>query len=132
MENLASLMRRLRICEELGTGWDKMVISCELFQLPAPKIDLYEENVKVTLFSKVSFSNLSLDEKLWACYLHTCVKYVQSEQVTNQSLRARFGVDDKGTAGISRLIREAVKRRLIKPLDPTTAPRHMKYVPFWA
>lgn len=34
-EQLASLMRRLRMCEELGTGWDKIVISCELSQLPA-------------------------------------------------------------------------------------------------
>ena len=40
-EGLASLMRRLRMCEELGTGWDKIVISCEFLQLPAPKIELF-------------------------------------------------------------------------------------------
>ena len=40
-EKLAALMRRLGICEELGTGWDKIVESCERLQLPAPKIDLY-------------------------------------------------------------------------------------------
>lgn len=28
-EQLAALMRRLGMCEELGTGWDKMVITCE-------------------------------------------------------------------------------------------------------
>lgn len=28
-EKLASLMRRLRMCEELGSGWDKIVSSCE-------------------------------------------------------------------------------------------------------
>lgn len=31
-EKLAALMRRLRMCEELGTGWDKIVITCELYQ----------------------------------------------------------------------------------------------------
>lgn len=63
-------MRRLRMCEELGTGWDKIVISCEISQLPAPKIDLYEDNTKVTLFSEIPFSNISMEDKLWACYLH--------------------------------------------------------------
>ena len=38
-EKLAALMRRLRMCEELGTGWDKIVITCELYQLPAPKLN---------------------------------------------------------------------------------------------
>ena len=28
-------MRRLNMCEELGRGWDRMVISCELQKLPA-------------------------------------------------------------------------------------------------
>ena len=38
-EKLASLMRRLRMCEELGSGWDKIVSSCEFAQLPAPKLN---------------------------------------------------------------------------------------------
>lgn len=39
-EKLASLMRRLNMCEELGRGWDRMVISCELQKLPAPRIQI--------------------------------------------------------------------------------------------
>ena len=35
-EALASLMRRFRICEERGSGIDKVVLQVELFQLPAP------------------------------------------------------------------------------------------------
>jgi predicted HTH transcriptional regulator len=35
-EALASLMRRFRICEERGSGIDKVVFQVELFQLPAP------------------------------------------------------------------------------------------------
>lgn len=62
-EKLTSLMRRLRICEELGTGWDRIVMSCEFSQLPAPRIDLYEGSMKVTLFSKVPFSNISTKDK---------------------------------------------------------------------
>lgn len=131
-EKLASLMRRLRMCEELGTGWDKIAITCESLQLPAPKIDLYEENIKVILFSKIPFSNLSPEEKLRACYMHACIKQTQGEQLTNSSLRERFGLEDSSSGSISRLIKEAVEKKLIKPVDPTTAPKHMKYVPIWA
>lgn len=131
-EKLAAMMRRLRMCEELGTGWDKIVITCELFQLPAPKIQLFEDSTRVTLFSEVAFSNISMEDKLWACYLHACIKHVQGEQLTNSSLRERFGLKDSAAGSISRLIKEAVALNLIKPLDPTTAPRYMKYIPVWA
>lgn len=129
-EKLASLMRRLRMCEELGTGWDKMIISCELQQLPAPHIDIYEENTKVTLFSKIDFFDLSTQDKLWACYMHACVKYIQNEFLTNSSLRNRFGLEEKSSASISRLIKEACEKNYIKKLEET-APRHTKYIPIW-
>lgn len=131
-EKLAALMRRLRMCEELGTGWDKIVISAEMLQLPAPKIELYEDSTRVTLFSEVPFSSISAEDRLWACYLHACIKQVQGEQLTNSSLRERFGLKESSSGSISRLIKEAVEMKLIKPLDPTTAPRYMKYVPIWA
>lgn len=131
-EKLAELMRRLRMCEELGTGWDKIVINAEFYQLPAPRIDLYEDSTRVTLFAEKPFSIISPEEKLWACYLHACIKQVQGEQLTNSSLRNRFGLKDSSAGRISRLIKEAVEKKLIKPLDPETAPRYMKYIPIWA
>lgn len=131
-EKLASLMRRLRMCEELGSGWDKIVSSCEFSQLPAPKIELYDESTRVVLFSEIPFSALSIEEKLWACYLHACIKQVEGEQLTNSSLRERFGLKDTSSGSVSRLIKEAVSEGLIKPLDSTTAPRYMRYIPSWA
>ena len=131
-ETLSSLMRRLRMCEELGSGWDRIVIECEIKQLPAPKITLYEENTKVTLFSYLPFSAISQDDKLWTCYLHACIKQLNHEGLTNSSLRQRFGLEDKSSAPISRLIKQVVDLKLIKPFDPDTAPKYMKYVPFWA
>ena len=130
-EKLASLMRRLRMCEELGTGWDKIVSSCEIQQLPTPHIRIYEENTKVTLYSKRDFFDLSLDDKLWACYMHACIKYIQGEVLTNSSLRERFGLEDSSSASISRLIKDACAKGYIKKLQDT-APKHTKYVPIWA
>lgn len=131
-EKLAALMRRLKMCEELGTGWDKIVLTCELLQLPAPKIELYEDSTRVTLFAEMPFSSISVEDKIWACYLHACIKQVQSEQLTNSSLRERFGLKESSSGTVSRLIKGAVEMKAIKPLDPTTAPRYMKYIPIWA
>lgn len=131
-EKLASLMRRLRMCEELGSGWDKIVSSCEFAQLPAPKIELYEDSTRVVLFSEIPFSEISMEDKLWACYLHACIRQVEGEQLTNSSLRERFGLKNSSAGSISRLIKEAVSMKLIKPLDSSTAPRYMKYIPIWA
>ena len=58
--------------------------------------------------------------------------YIEEEQMTNSSLRERFGLESTSAASISRLIKEAVNAKLIKPLDPTTSNRYMKYIPAWA
>jgi predicted HTH transcriptional regulator len=130
-EVLASLMRRAHICEERGSGWDKVALYCEIYQLPAPKIDVYDGSTKITMFSYVPFNKIPLKEKKWSCYMHACLKQVSGEQMTNTSLRNRFGITDSGKAGISRLISSVVADKLIKPLEPSTAPRYMCYIPFW-
>ena len=76
--------------------------------------------------------NLSPEDKLRACYLHACIRYVQEEYLTNSSLRERFGVPQSSAGSISRLIKDAVSQKLIKPLDPDTSNKYMKYVPIWA
>ncbi len=131
-EKLASLMRRLSMCEELGRGWDRMVISCELQRLPAPRIQIYQESTKVSLFSHLDFTNIPMEDKIWATYLHACVKFIEGNALTNSSLRERFGVAESSSGSISRLIKEALNKQIIRPVDPTTAPRYMRYIPIWA
>ena len=130
-EKMASLMRRLDMCEELGRGWDRMVISCESQLLPAPRILIYQDSTKVILFSSLSFSNISLEDKIWSTYLHACLKYIEGDALTNSSLRERFGLKDTAAGQISRLIKETVLQKLLRPLDPNTAPRYMRYIPVW-
>lgn len=131
-EKLASLMRRMNICEERGSGWDKVILICEKHQLPAPKIQIYKNNTKIYLYSFIEFNKLLHEEKLWSCYMHACLKYVSGEQMTNASLRERFGLKESNKAAISRLIAESISKKLIKPLDSNTAPRYMAYIPYWA
>jgi len=53
------------------------------------------------------------------------------DQLSNASLRERFGVEEKNKAAVSRYIREAVEVGMIKPLDATAARKLTKYVPYW-
>lgn len=131
-EKMASLMRRMKMCEELGRGWDRMVLACEMQFLPAPRIEIFEESTKVTLFSEMEFKNISADDKIWSSYLHACLMYIQGDALTNASLRDRFGLKESSAGSISRLIKDAVEKNRIKALDPTTAKRYMRYVPIWA
>jgi len=131
-ECIASLLRRTHICEERGIGWDRIALSCELHQIPTPKIDVYADSTKVTMFSHIPFRNIPINEKKWTCYMHACLKQINGEQMTNASLRERFGIPERNKALISRLIATVVEEGLIKSVDPDTAPRHMRYVPFWA
>lgn len=131
-EKLATCMRRMHMCEELGTGWDKIVISCEAMNLPAPKITEYDNSTKVSIFRMMPYGNISYEDKLWACYLHACIKWVQNEHLTNKSMRERFGVKSTNISSISRLIKAAVEKQIIKPFDPGASPKNMSYIPFWA
>lgn len=131
-EKLAALMRRFHICEESGTGWDKIIISSEIQHLPSPRIAVYEDSTRVILHSFKSFADIEPEERLYACYFHACVRYVEGKQINNASLRERFGLDENYKSQISRLIKQAVDSHLIKAFDPDTAPRYMRYVPAWA
>ncbi len=131
-EKLASIMRRFGMCEELGRGWDRMVITCESKCLPAPRINVYQESTRVSLFAYLNFVNIQIDDRIWSTYLHACVKYIEGEALSNSSLRERFGLKVSSSSMVSRLIKEVQGKKMIKLVDPETAPRYMRYIPSWA
>ena len=71
---------------------------------------IYNEHTKITLYSFIPFNKISQDEKIWACYVHACLKQAEGEQLTNSSLRSRFGVPESNKYAISRLIATVVKK----------------------
>jgi len=131
-EALASLLRRMGICEERGTGVDKVVFQTEFYQLPAPIFEVVGDNTRAVLLAPRPLADMDQDDRIRACYLHACLKYVQREYLTNSSVRERLGIDKKNSAQASRIIKEAVEAEAIRPYDPDAAPRYMKYVPIWA
>ena len=57
---------------------------------------------------------------------------VSDQEMTNASVRERFGIDKRNAATASRYIREAVTAGMIGPEDPNVGTRSLHYVPFWA
>jgi ATP-dependent DNA helicase RecG len=130
---LADLMRRLGICEEKGSGIDKVIFYNEMYQLPAPDILIQEKHTKVIMYSYKTLNQMDKKDKIRACYQHCCLKYVSNDKMTNQSLRERFKIESKNAAIASRIIKEALKGNVIKEDDPESNSRkYKKYIPFWA
>lgn len=86
-EALASLMRRIGICEERGSGVDKVVFQTEFFQLPAPNFEVTGENVRAVLFAHRPLARMDKTDRILACYLPACLRYVNRDDMTNTSLR---------------------------------------------
>ncbi len=132
-EMLAELMRRVGICEERGSGFDKVVFEIEFFQLPAPDIRIDATHTRVLLFAHQELAKMDKRDKVRACYLHCCLLCVSNKVMTNTTLRERFKIMEKDYPVASRIIRDTVATNLIKLEDPGSKSRkHAKYVPFWA
>ena len=130
---LADIMRRMRFCEEKGSGMDKVIFYNELYQLPPVKIAVQENRTSITLYSYKTWSDTSNVERMLACYQHACLKYVSNEQMSNQSLRERFKIEEQNAAMVSRVIKSTLEKGLIKEFDPESNSRkNKKYIPYWA
>lgn len=131
-EALASMMRRIGICEERGSGVDKVVFQTELYQLPAPAFEVVGESTRSTLFTPRQLVKMDPEDRQRAVYLHACLRYVERDFMTNTTLRGRFGLDVKNSAAASRLLRDALAAEVIRLHDPEAPPKYRKYVPWWA
>ncbi|MCX6118863.1 MAG: putative DNA binding domain-containing protein [Proteobacteria bacterium] len=132
-ERLADLMRRLGICEEKGSGIDKVINTVELYQLAAPDFRLGERRMSVVLFSHTNIDDMDRNDRIRACYQHCCLRYVTNSRMTNQSLRDRFSLPDSKSATVSQIISATAEAGKIKPVDKNqSSTRYRSYVPFWA
>lgn len=132
-EALASLMRRMKICEERGSGIDKVIFNVELFQLPAPDFQVTANHTKAILYAPRKLTGMDKNDRVRACYQHAYLCWVSNNQMTNATLRKRFGIEEQNYAMASRIIAETMDAKLIKPYAPeSTSRKFAKYLPFWA
>lgn len=131
-EALAATMRRLNLCEERGTGIDKVVAEIELYQLPAPDFQATPRHTRALLFAPRKFAQMHAEARIRACYQHACLCWVANKPMTNATVRARFGISERNYPMASRIIADTLKAGLIKSESSATKSKRLaKYVPFW-
>ncbi|CDM95200.1 carbon storage regulator related protein [Limnospira indica PCC 8005] len=132
-EQLADIMRRFGICEEKGSGIDKVVKAAEVFQLPAPDFRVGDTRTTAVLFAHQNFADMSKIDRIRACYQHCCLLYVSNQRMSNQTLRERFRLSESKVVMVSQIIKATKEDGLIKTDESeSTSTRYARYVPYWA
>lgn len=132
-ETIAAMMRRANICEERGSGIDKVIFTVEAYQLPAPDFRVTDGSTVAVLFGPRDFSQMDREDRIRACYHHACLCFVSGKRMTNSTLRQRLGIKEENYPMASRIIRDAQDVQLIKAYSSgNESKRNASYVPFWA
>lgn len=132
-DKLAAFMRKIGICEERGSGIDRVIDSIEAISLPPPDFQETPSQTRVILYAPVELSKMSPKDKIRACYQHCCLMQVSNDYMTNHSLRERFRIPKANASIVSRIINATIQAGLIRPEDSDNKSRKLtKYVPYWA
>lgn len=130
--DLANLLHELGTVESRGNGIDRVFDSLESARLPVMTIVVKSaQDTIVTLRQQKNFKDMSVTEQDQSIYWHSCLKYVDDEQINNASLRKRFNLTKNDSNRISKAITHAINSKLIKPYDSEAGRKLTTYIPFW-
>ena len=126
-------MRKMNICEERGSGIDRVVHDAEQHHLKPPRFQSDPLRTTVTVYGPIPFEDMDRDDRIRACYQHCALKMELNERMTNHSLRERFGLRETRAAVVSQIINATIEAGMIKP-DETVgnSRKYARYLPFWA
>ena len=110
---------------------DPVKMVSKLFQAVGFRVGF--KSTTVVLYGPRSFKKMDRIERIRACYQHCVLQWVLRRQMTNQSLRERFGLSNRSTNTVSQIITAAMESNLIK-LDPNapSSRKFARYLPTWA
>ncbi|MBP8299090.1 MAG: putative DNA binding domain-containing protein [Planctomycetes bacterium] len=132
-EQLADLMRRFRICEEKGSGVDRVVHAAEVLQLPAPDFRAGANRTTACVYGPRPFEEMDRGERIRATYQHCALRWVMNERMTNTTLRERFGLPESKSPTASQVINATMQARMIRLDERSGASKKLaRYIPFWA
>lgn len=130
-EQLASMMRRMNFCEERGSGIDRAIEQCEIYQLPAPDFQKEDDFTRVTMFAPKTMRQMNREDKIRACYQHCCLQYIVGEKMTNETLRKRLNIAQENYSIASRIIADTINENLIRLEDSSRSRKYAQYIPIW-
>ncbi len=130
-EELAKHMRLMGICEERGSGIDRAVFEVELYGLPAIEFSQLDDFFRATIFAPKDYRQMTLEERVMACYQHASLMRVTGKKMTRVSLIKRLNIPYAVAA--SRLIKETMSEGLIKVGNQKNKAKKLSfYLPYWA
>ena len=124
-ERLATLMRGMEFCEEKGI--EKAIESIEVSQSSPPLFKESSGGLQVILYGSRKYAEMTMDDRIRACYQHACMKQRTGETMKNATLRKRLGVAHVAQASL--VIKKTLNKGLIKLVD-SEHPRS-GYIPWW-
>lgn len=131
-EQLAQMMFQLGICERRGSGIDRAIEAVEKMFLPAVKFTKSEQHTRVFLYPQKSLKDMTMQEKISACYQHACLMYEDGISINNKSVRERFELNKNDSSIASRILSDTMEAGYIKPTDTeTNSKKFMTYIPYY-
>lgn len=112
-----------------------------LFQIPAAPMGIpiaYQghyygrDGESLVALNIREIEQMTKEERIQACYQHTCLLYEDRQPCNNQSIRERFGVGRQKMSMVSHVISDTVKAGLIAISKPdNSSKKYVAYVPFY-
>lgn len=131
-ETLAQALLLVDICERRGSGYDRAVEAIEEMNLPPYKTESGDKFTRVTLYPQKALKDMTQEEKIQACYQHTCLLYEDGKELNNASLRKRFELEKNKNSVASRIIADTLSAGLIKVADENIlSTKYITYIPFY-
>ncbi|WP_430779821.1 hypothetical protein [Actinoplanes sp. G11-F43] len=86
--------------------------------------------IVIGALSHRELKEMSRADRVRAVYLHSVLRYVMHEKVTNSSIRERFNIEVRNSAKASSLLKETVEDGFIALSNQEADPRLREYVPW--
>lgn len=119
--DLAMTLRELKMCESRGSGLQRVLDENDKYGRPDPQFRKGGQITKALLIGRQNFVDMTADERVWATFMHCCLKWVSNDYLTNASMRKRFGLPDNKSSLVSNAIAAAVDQKLISPRRTETS-----------
>ncbi len=131
--NMSDIMRRMGLCEELGSGIDKVINESELNGLPAPYFMNTPNHTTAIIYGPREFRYINFDDRIRACFQHCSLMRVKSKYMTNKSLRERFRLSSNSSGSVSHVINGTIDAGLVnRDQSCGSSKKSARYVPYWA
>ena len=131
-EVLGNILRKMRIVEAQGSGYDRIEESCAKALIPSVLVLTDEEQTIAKLFARHGYREFDSADLVRTCYTFACLRHFNGLGVTNKAIRERFGIDERNAALASRIIKATEEAGKIKKASDSGSNKNARYVPYYA